>query len=81
MRRLLARGVRVPEDVSVLGCDDIFGADFCHPALTTLATPIQDVGRAAVDLLLRRLTGSDELLRPRVFSTQLVVRESTGPPG
>jgi LacI family repressor for deo operon, udp, cdd, tsx, nupC, and nupG len=31
-------GVRVPEDVSVVGCDDIFGADFCHPPLTTLTT-------------------------------------------
>lgn len=81
MRRLLARGVHVPGDVSVLGCDDIFGADFCHPALTTLAAPIQDAGRAAVDLLLRRLSGSAELLRPRVFATHLVVRESTGPPG
>ncbi len=81
MRRLLARGVRVPENVSVLGCDDIFGSDFCHPALTTLAAPIQDAGRAAVDLLLSRLTGADEVLRPRVFSTHLVVRESTGPPG
>jgi LacI family repressor for deo operon, udp, cdd, tsx, nupC, and nupG len=81
MRRLLARGVRVPGNVSVLGCDDIFGLDFWHPALTTLAAPIQDPGRAAVDLLLSRLTGSDELLRPCVFSTHLVVRESTGPPG
>lgn len=78
MRRLLARGLRVPEDISVLGCDDIFGADFCHPALTTLAAPLQDSGRAAVTLLLSSLAGQDA--RQRVeLPTHLVVRESTGP--
>jgi LacI family transcriptional regulator, repressor for deo operon, udp, cdd, tsx, nupC, and nupG len=80
MRRLLARGLRVPEDISVLGCDDIFGADFCHPALTTLAAPIQDAGRAAVDLLLGSLAHTDRHPRRRiVLPTHLVVRESTGP--
>jgi LacI family transcriptional regulator, galactose operon repressor len=78
MRRLLARGLRVPDDISVLGCDDIFGADFCHPALTTLAAPLQDTGRAAVTLLLSRLAGQDPRRRV-VLPTHLVVRESTGP--
>lgn len=78
MRRLLARGLRVPKDISVLGCDDIFGADFCHPALTTLAAPLQDTGRAAVTLLLSRLAGQDSRRRV-VLPTHLVVRESTGP--
>ncbi len=81
IRRLMARNIKVPDDVSVLGCDDIFGAEFCHPALTTLAAPIQDAGRAAVDLLLGTLAGSSQASRQRaVFPTHLVVRESTGPP-
>lgn len=78
MRRLLARGLRVPEDISVLGCDGIFGADFCHPALTTLAAPLQDSGRAAVTLLLSTLAGPGSRQRV-VLPTHLVVRESTGP--
>ena len=41
MRRFAERGIRVPEDMSVVGCDDIFGADFCHPPLTTLTAPIE----------------------------------------
>jgi LacI family transcriptional regulator, repressor for deo operon, udp, cdd, tsx, nupC, and nupG len=81
MRRLLARGLRIPTDISVLGCDDIFGADFCHPALTTLAAPIQEAGRAAVDLLLGALRGSDQRRGRRVvLPTHLVIRESTGQP-
>lgn len=81
MRRLLARGLRVPADISVLGCDDIFGADICHPALTTLAAPIQDAGRIAVDLSLGTLTGTDRRrVRRVVLPTHLVVRESTGRP-
>jgi LacI family transcriptional regulator, repressor for deo operon, udp, cdd, tsx, nupC, and nupG len=81
IRRLTTRGIGVPRDISVLGCDDIFGADFCHPPLTTLAAPIQDAGRAAVDLLLRVLAGSDRASLGRaVFPTHLVVRESTGRP-
>jgi LacI family transcriptional regulator len=80
-RRLLARGLRVPADISVLGCDDIFGADICHPALTTLAAPIQDAGRSAVDLLLGTLTGTDRRPGRRVvLPTHLVIRESTGRP-
>lgn len=78
-RRLRARGLRVPEDISVVGCDDIFGAEFCHPALTTLAAPVQDAGRVAVNLLLGRLTDGGDGQRRVVLPTHLVVRESTGP--
>jgi LacI family transcriptional regulator, repressor for deo operon, udp, cdd, tsx, nupC, and nupG len=79
-RRLLNRGLRVPGDISVLGCDDIFGADLCHPALTTLAAPIQDAGRVAVSLLLESLAASGRARRRVVLPTMLVVRESTGSP-
>lgn len=76
-RRLLARGLHVPEDISVVGCDDIFGAEFCHPGLTTVAAPVQDAGRAAVNLLLSRLANGGGQRRV-VLPTHLVVRESTG---
>ena len=50
--RLASRGVRVPEDVSVIGHDDIFGADLTSPALTTVTVPAEELGaRAAARLL------------------------------
>ncbi|NYI45683.1 LacI family transcriptional regulator [Nocardioides aromaticivorans] len=74
LRRLAGRGVRVPDDVSVVGFDDMFGADFCQPALTTLAERTEDAGACAIDLLLR--PGSAATV---VVPTQLKVRDSTGP--
>jgi DNA-binding LacI/PurR family transcriptional regulator len=55
LRRLADRGLRVPADISVVGCDNIFGADFCQPALTTLDSPAERAGQVAVDLLLHEL--------------------------
>ena len=52
LTRLRERGVRVPGDISIVGCDDIFGADFCNPPLTTLTAPIEQAGRVAVSMLL-----------------------------
>lgn len=80
LRRFVGRGLRVPEDVSVVGCDDIFGADFCSPPLTTIAALVEDAGRSAVDLLLATLGGpSGEAPRGRVvLPTHLEVRASTG---
>lgn len=78
LRRFRKLGVDVPGQVSVLGCDDIFGADFCHPPLTTLAAPIEDAGRSAVRLLLSQLSGELEH-HEIVLPTRLVVRDSTAP--
>ena len=55
MRRLAERGVVVPGDVSVVGFDDIFGADFCNPPLTTLAERTEDAGARAVEALVRQV--------------------------
>jgi LacI family transcriptional regulator, galactose operon repressor len=83
LTRLRERGVEVPGDISVVGCDDIFGADFCHPPLTTLTAPIERAGRVAVAMLLARLkeTPSQAARRSVVLPTHLTVRESTGPAG
>ncbi|GAA4368703.1 LacI family DNA-binding transcriptional regulator [Nocardioides caricicola] len=79
MQRLAQRGLRVPEDISVVGFDDIFAADVCTPGLTTLGGAHADLGRAAVELLLTAGTrGPDD--QPRVLlPTELVLRGSTGP--
>jgi LacI family repressor for deo operon, udp, cdd, tsx, nupC, and nupG len=81
LQRLRERGIRVPEDMSIVGCDDIFGADFCNPPLTTIASPIEQAGRVAVSMLLAQLNplqaGSSRRLA--VMPTHLTVRASTGP--
>jgi DNA-binding LacI/PurR family transcriptional regulator len=81
LRRLEERGVAVPGTVSVTGFDDVFGADFCHPPLTTVATPSEEAGRALVDVLLNDRAATD--VPPRiVLPSALRVRDSTGlPPG
>jgi LacI family transcriptional regulator len=82
LARLRERGVRVPDDLSVVGCDDIFGADFCNPPLTTMTSPIERAGQVAVRLLLRQIndsSGRRAYPESVVLPTHLTVRESTGP--
>ncbi|MCK9793450.1 LacI family transcriptional regulator [Isoptericola sp. 4D.3] len=80
VRRLAQRGVRVPDDVSVIGFDDIFAAEYVHPSLTTLGGPGAHAGRLAVELLIDQFAGvaarDTEQIR---LPTQLVLRESSGP--
>lgn len=82
LARLAARGVRVPEDLSVVGCDDIAMAAMATPPLTTVAMPTEAAGRAAIDLLLRRLqeVGSPSAVGRRALGTHLLIRSSTMPP-
>jgi DNA-binding LacI/PurR family transcriptional regulator len=79
LQRFAERGIRVPRDLSILGCDDIFGSDFCSPPLTTLTAPIEQAGRVAVSILLE----DPENRRPQnvLLPTHLTVRETTGPAG
>jgi LacI family transcriptional regulator len=79
--RLRERGVRVPEDLSIVGCDDIFGADFCYPPLTTLTAPIEQAGRVAVSILLAGLDPgtAPSIRQTATLPTHLTVRASTGP--
>ena len=79
LRRLEERGVAVPGTVSVTGFDDVFGADFCHPPLTTVATPSEEAGRALVDVLLADRAPTDVPQRI-VLPSALRVRASTGAP-
>ena len=74
LRRLERRGVAVPATCSVVGFDDVFGADFCHPPLTTVAGPAEPAGRTLIDLLLGNRPPEQVVL-----ATELRVRDSTGP--
>ncbi|WP_268828253.1 LacI family DNA-binding transcriptional regulator [Streptomyces sp. GQFP] len=78
--RFSARKVRVPDEMSVVGCDDIALAGMAAPPLTTVHVPKAHAARAAVDLLFRTLgTPAGEDVEPlqRVLPTHLVVRGST----
>ncbi|WP_046529243.1 LacI family DNA-binding transcriptional regulator [Cellulomonas sp. FA1] len=75
--RLRTRGVRVPDDVSVVGFDDAPVATLVTPALTTVAVPLARLGRTAVDLL---LAPRDDAAPRTVLPVELVVRGSTAPP-
>jgi DNA-binding LacI/PurR family transcriptional regulator len=72
-------GIRVPDDVSVVGSDDIAGAAVLTPSLTTVHAPKESMGRAAVSLLLDHLTEGGSVIC-ETLRGHLVVRESTGPP-
>ncbi|HEX2177435.1 MAG TPA: LacI family DNA-binding transcriptional regulator [Nocardioidaceae bacterium] len=80
MQRLASRGVGVPDQISVVGFDDIFAADLCTPRLTTLGGAHAEVGRAAVELLLHAVGPVRQQQQPSPISlpTELVLRESTG---
>ena len=79
MRALHEAGYRVPDDVAVIGFDDIEEARFATPSLTTIAPDKEKIGELAVAFLLGRIDGSRTNAAERVeVSFRLVVRESTG---
>ena len=71
--------LRVPDDLSIVGFDDIDMASYVVPALTTVAQPIYDMGKTAAQILLRQMNGTDQPIETVRFDTQLIVRDSTGP--
>jgi LacI family transcriptional regulator len=75
-----ALGLRVPDDVSIVGFDDVEHATIVSPALTTVRQPLAEMGRTAVSLLGRLLERQRYETLHVELATRLVVRESTGPP-
>jgi LacI family transcriptional regulator len=74
-----ARGIRVPQDLSITGFDDIDISRATHPQLTTVRQPLEEMGRTAVTLL-NRLINQDKVEALHMeLATELVVRGSTGP--
>lgn len=78
MRELRKAGLRIPEDVSVVGFDDIFFAELTDPPLTTINLPREEIGRAAVEALLHTVTNESKQGREYKITPKLIVRESTG---
>jgi DNA-binding LacI/PurR family transcriptional regulator len=80
---LAERGLRVPEDISVVGFDDLPESRWATPALTTVRQPLSEMASTALRLLVRLMAGeqTQQAVYPRTeLSTRLVVRDSTAPP-
>ncbi|BCW45148.1 LacI family DNA-binding transcriptional regulator [Arthrobacter sp. StoSoilB5] len=80
MQELQAGNVDVPGQISIVGFDDIFGADFTTPALTTIRSSLGECGRRASAILLDILQGHETPDQTSSVETELVVRGSTGRP-
>jgi LacI family transcriptional regulator len=81
LKALRAVGLKVPQDIALIGFDDTPIASMVEPALTTVRQPIERMGSMAVELLLDRLTSpsSDRVPAHRIIlPTELVVRGSCG---
>lgn len=73
-------GLRVPDDLSVIGYDDVPIASYTIPTLTTVAQPIVEMGQKSVEVLLKRLNNeTDNDMEISVLKTHLLVRQSTAP--
>ncbi len=80
IRALKDAGLAVPEDVSVVGFDDIQSAAYSTPSLTTVRQPLKEMGRRGAQVLLERIANREkEYPTGIVMAPEFVVRESTGP--
>jgi LacI family repressor for deo operon, udp, cdd, tsx, nupC, and nupG len=79
MKAARRAGMRIPDDVAVVGFDGIEFGEYCEPALTTCAQPTQKLGKAGVDLLLDMIEAGSKAATPgrTVIDSTLIVRESS----
>ncbi|HEX2981834.1 MAG TPA: LacI family DNA-binding transcriptional regulator [Anaerolineaceae bacterium] len=73
-------GYRVPEDVTVIGFDDVEHTTMFHPYITTVAQPCYELGRQSAQLLYAQMTQGKETPRQLILEHRLIVRESSSPP-
>jgi LacI family transcriptional regulator len=79
MNAIREKGLRIPEDISVIGFDDIPAAALALPPLTTLRHPFESMAHAAVQELMRRIRGEPGRRQRIEFPSEFIVRESTAP--
>jgi LacI family transcriptional regulator len=77
IRVLRDEGIRVPEDVSVVGFDDIEISDFYVPRLTTIRQPLGEIGEKTALILHRHISGNNDVIADTVLPYKLIIREST----
>jgi LacI family transcriptional regulator len=72
-------GLRIPEDLSLIGFDDIPMAAVAHPGLTTVRQPLEEIGRIATEILLRAIENPEDPPEVVVVPTELIIRGTTAP--
>ncbi len=77
MKTLQTDGVKIPDQISIIGLDNIMLSEIVSPALTTIGLERYLIGKSAAELLLNRIKNKDIPKQTRYFNTQLIVREST----
>ncbi len=80
MRALEAANVRIPEDISLVGYDNVDFAGFAHIGLTTVDQPRREIGTIAVELLVERIDGDRSRRRRVTVEPELIIRGTSGPP-
>ena len=79
MRVAHQRGIRVPEELSVAGFDDISLAQQIYPSLTTIKQPLEEMAKQAADMLISGFGSQSAKTAPQLVPSEIIVRESTGP--
>jgi len=74
------RGIRIPEDISLIGFDDVVSAGYSHPGLTSVRMPLEDMGRTAANLLFESMEDDSFVIKNTVLNVELIIRDSCGSP-
>jgi DNA-binding LacI/PurR family transcriptional regulator len=80
IRAVHDHSLRVPDDISIIGFDDIKAAAYISPSLTTVRQPLTEMGRFAAQCIVNRLNRAEDFREQFTFEPELIIRESTSPP-
>jgi len=80
MRALLENGYRIPEDISIIGFDNILSASFAWKALTTISMPSQEMGAIAARIIVNKIEGKNDVTQHITINPELVIKETTASP-
>ena len=75
-KAITEKGLKIPEDISIIGFDDIMTAKFLTPALTTVKVYTDFMGETALNTLIDRIVNNRELSKKTVLPVKLIIRES-----
>lgn len=78
LKAIQARGLRIPQDVALVGFDETAWSTLVQPAITLVAQPTEEIGRTATELLIKRIEDPQRPARTVILQAQLMVRGSRG---
>ena len=78
MKAIKEKGLKIPEDISIIGCNDMPIASYLDPPLTTTKIPFYEIGRLGAEMLIKILNGKELDKTSIVLEPKLVIRNSTG---